>query len=176
VYFVDEIFLPDEPLLHALAAREIEFGVQMRIDNWSEEQLDLLGAAGCVSIEAGVESITPEGRALLRKKCKLDTARLSELLVRAKQSVPFVQANLLGSPYDEPAEIAAWRDGLRAHGVWANDPVPLFPYPGSPEYTIKFGPPDDLAWDRAVEHYLGEHRSFSDIQDQRPRALAELEG
>ncbi|HVZ37588.1 MAG TPA: TIGR04295 family B12-binding domain-containing radical SAM protein, partial [Polyangiaceae bacterium] len=61
-YFVDEIFLPQRELLEALVDREIEFGVQLRIDNWSEELLQLLGRAGCVSIEAGVESITAEGR------------------------------------------------------------------------------------------------------------------
>ena len=32
VYFVDEIFLPDEALLLALAERSVEFGVQMRVD------------------------------------------------------------------------------------------------------------------------------------------------
>jgi anaerobic magnesium-protoporphyrin IX monomethyl ester cyclase len=174
VYFVDEIFLPDEPLLRALAERDVSFGVQLRIDNWSEGQLDLLGMAGCVSIEAGVESITPEGRELLRKKCKIDTTALSKLLIRAKKSVAFVQANLLGA-HDDPAEVAKWRDELRANGVWANDPVPLFPYPGSPEYTMRWGSPDDGAWERAVDHYLAETPSMSDIQDARPRRVAELE-
>ena len=32
--------------------------------------LDLLGAAGCVSIEAGVESLTREGRDWLDKDCR----------------------------------------------------------------------------------------------------------
>src|SRR5262249_24855237 len=40
VYFVDEIFLPDRPLLEDLARRDILFGVQMRIDQWSCEMLD----------------------------------------------------------------------------------------------------------------------------------------
>jgi hypothetical protein len=30
--------------------------------------------------------------------------------------------------------VQRWRDELRDAGVWANDPVPLFPYPGSPDY------------------------------------------
>jgi anaerobic magnesium-protoporphyrin IX monomethyl ester cyclase len=175
VYFVDEIFLPDEPLLLALAERDVEFGVQLRIDNWSEGQLDLLGMAGCVSIEAGVESITPEGRSLLRKKCKLDTEQLSALLIRARKSVPFVQANLLDSRADLAQQVERWRDHLRAHGVWANDPVPLFPYPGSPEYGLRWGAPDDDAWERAVDHYLTEFGRMSDIQDARPRRVAELE-
>lgn len=58
VYFIDEIFLPDRSLLDALAERDVAFGVQMRIDNWSREMLDRLGAAGCVSIEGGMESVT----------------------------------------------------------------------------------------------------------------------
>ena len=71
LYFIDEIFLPQRPLLEALAERRVAFGVQTRIDLWKPEMLDLLGRAGCVSIEAGVESLTVEGRALLAKKCKL---------------------------------------------------------------------------------------------------------
>lgn len=175
VYLIDEIFLPDRALLAALRQRPIAFGVQMRIDLWTEETLDLLGEAGCVSIEAGVESITPEGRSLLAKKCRLSTDDLTRLLVRAKRHVPFVQANLINGRTDDPAEVRAWRDRLRAEGVWANDPVPMFPYPGSPDYTLRWGEPDDLAWERAHEHYLREHGAFSDIQETRPRPLEELE-
>ncbi|APR80490.1 Hypothetical protein A7982_05837 [Minicystis rosea] len=175
VYFIDEIFLPDKPLLEALARRDVVFGVQMRIDNWSREMLDLLGAAGCVSIEAGVESITPEGRSLLRKHCRMSTAELGELLVHVRRRVPFVQANLLDAKTDDPAEVRAFRDHLRSHGVWANDPVPMFPYPGSPDYSMRWGAPDDEAWERAVDHYLGDFDRFSDIQEARPLPLADLE-
>jgi B12-binding domain/radical SAM domain protein of rhizo-twelve system len=174
VYFVDEIFVPDRPLLEALAERDVLFGVQMRIDNWSRGMLELLGRAGCVSIEAGVESVTERGRSLLAKKCKATTEELTELLVHAKKSVAFVQANLLDGG-DDPAEVAAWRARLQDAGVWSNEPVPLFPYPGSPEYTLKWGAPDDRAWERAHAHYLAEFDAFSDIQDARPRPLAELE-
>lgn len=175
VYFIDEIFLPDRALLEELARRDVIFGVQLRIDNWSKEMLDLLGGAGCVSIEAGVESITPEGRDVLAKRCRKSTDELEALLVHAKRSVAFVQANLLDSAADDPAEVIAFRDRLRNQGVWANDPVPLFPYPGSPEYTLRFGPPDDEAWERAHAHYLEKTREFSDIQDSRPVPLSELE-
>ena len=71
--------------------------------------------------------------------------------------------------------VAAWRDGLRARGVWANDPVPLYPYPSSPDYRRLFGEPDDLAWERAHGHYLGQFERFSDIQEERPLSLPELE-
>jgi B12-binding domain/radical SAM domain protein of rhizo-twelve system len=175
VYFIDEIFLPDRELLSALEARDIVFGVQLRIDNWSEQELEHLGRAGCVSIEAGVESITPEGRSLLRKHCKLSTAQLSELLIHAKMSVPFVQANLLDSRHDDPKDVRAWREHLRAHGVWANDPVPLFPYPGSPDYALRWGSPDDRAWERAVLHYLDSFKRLSEIQNPVARPLEELE-
>ena len=46
VYFVDEIFLPQKPLLEALVSRKVEFGIQTRIDLWKPVMLDLLGAAG----------------------------------------------------------------------------------------------------------------------------------
>jgi B12-binding domain/radical SAM domain protein of rhizo-twelve system len=174
VYFIDEIFLPDRELLEALVERDIEFGVQLRIDNWSRELLSLLGRAGCVSIEAGVESITPDGRRSLNKRCKLSTEELTELLIHAKSAVPFVQANLIGTS-DDPGHVAAWRARLARHGVWSNQPVPLFPYPGSPEYRLRWGALDDFAWERAHEGYLQETRGFSDIQDQKPLSLGELE-
>jgi anaerobic magnesium-protoporphyrin IX monomethyl ester cyclase len=174
VYFIDEIFLPDRELLEALVTRDIEFGVQLRIDNWSTELLTLLGRAGCVSVEAGVESITPDGRRLLNKRCKLSTDELTELLIHAKGVVPFVQANLIGTS-DDPKDVAAWRARLSQHGVWSNEPVPLFPYPGSPEYRLRWGALDDAAWERAHAQYLTDTSGFSDIQDQKPLPLAELE-
>jgi hypothetical protein len=60
-------------------------------------------------------------------------------------------------------------------GVWANDPVPLFPYPGSPDYRKLWGEPDDQAWERAHDHYLRQFDRFSDIQEQRPLCLHDLE-
>lgn len=175
VYFIDEIFLPDRKLLEALCERDLEFGVQLRIDNWNASMLELLGRAGCVSIEGGMESISERGRSLLAKNCKISTSELTELFVIAKRHVPFVQANLLDSAVDKKEDVDAWRDHLRMQGVWANDPVPLFPYPGSPEYTLRFGACDDLAWERAHAHYLEQFESFSDIQERLPMALTELE-
>jgi hypothetical protein len=128
-----------------------------------------------VSIEAGVESISEHGRNLLDKKSRLTTEEISDRLIHAKQTVPFVQANLLDAQVDDPAAVDAWREHLTAHGVWANKPVPLFPYPGSPDYSKRWGRPDDQAWERAVDHYLASFDEFSDIQDARPRRLAELE-
>ncbi len=175
VYFIDEIFLPNRPLLEGLVGRGLKFGVQTRIDLWKPDMLELLGRAGCVSIEAGVESLTREGRDRLAKNCKLDTEELADRLIEAKRHVPFVQANLLEMPHDEPELIERWRARLLGSGVWANDPVPLFPYPGSPDYRRLWGLPDDRAWERAVDHYLATFANFSDLQEARPRPLAELE-
>jgi anaerobic magnesium-protoporphyrin IX monomethyl ester cyclase len=175
VYFIDEIFLPNRDLLEALAGRKLTFGLQTRIDLWSPAMLDLLGRAGCVSIEAGVESITVEGRNLLDKGSRLTTEELASRLIHARRSVAFVQANLLESGADDPGEVQAWREHLQSSGVWANKPVPMFPYPGSPGYTRRWGAPDDEAWERAMEDYLSRFHEFSDIQDARPRPLAELE-
>jgi anaerobic magnesium-protoporphyrin IX monomethyl ester cyclase len=175
VYFIDEIFLPDEPLLKGLAARGVPFGVQTRIDLWSLPLLDLLGAAGCRTIEAGVESISEEGRARLHKRCRLSTEEISDLLLHARRTVPFVQATLMDASADAPDQVAAWRARLADGGVWANEPVPLFPYPGSPDYTRLWGLPDDDAWERAHDHYLHQFDRFSDIQEQRPVRLPVLE-
>ena len=175
VYFIDEIFLPQRPLLEALATRPIQFGVQTRIDLWKPDMLDLLGAAGCVSIEAGVESLTVEGRAALDKKCRMTTDELADRLAHARRSVTFVQANLLEVADDDRALVDAWRARLRAADVWANDPVPLYPYPSSPDYRRLWGEPDGQAWERAHAHYLRQFSRFSDIQEQRPLPLAALE-
>jgi B12-binding domain/radical SAM domain protein of rhizo-twelve system len=175
LYFIDEIFLPQTALLEALVERPVQFGVQTRIDLWKPKLLEQLGRAGCVSIEAGLESLSVEGRDMLAKRCRLGTEELAELLVVARRHVPFVQANLIGTVEDSPELVAHWRDHLISRGVWANDPVPLYPYPSSPSYRGLWGPPDDVAWERAHEHYLGLFNAFSDLQDEHPRPLPELE-
>jgi hypothetical protein len=149
--------------------------VQTRIDLWTRDMLDLIGAAGCVSIEAGVESISEEGRNLLDKQSRLSTDEITARLVHARSRVPFVQANLIDAQVDDREAVESWRRHLQQFGEWANEPVPLFPYPGSPDYTKLWGVPDDRAWERAHEYYLSRHATFSDIQEARPRPLAELE-
>jgi B12-binding domain/radical SAM domain protein of rhizo-twelve system len=175
VYFIDEIFLPQKSLLEALVQRNVQFGVQTRIDLWKPDLLELLGKAGCVSIEAGIESLTKEGREALAKRCRLETDDLAQLLFKARRHVPFVQANLIGMEEDNDAMVAYWRDRLIAGGVWANEPVPLYLYPSSPGYRALWGEPDDNAWGRAHRHYLAAFNAFSDVQDERPASLAELE-
>lgn len=175
LYFIDEIFLPQKPLLEALVDRPVKFGVQTRIDLWKPDLLKLLGAAGCVSIEAGIESLTVEGREQLAKRCRLETEDLAALLIKARQHVPFVQANLIGTVQDDPALVDYWRDHLIKSGVWANEPVPLYPYPSSPSYRALFGDPDDFAWERAHQHYLAAFQEFSDIQEEQPLPLPLLE-
>jgi anaerobic magnesium-protoporphyrin IX monomethyl ester cyclase len=174
-YFIDEIFLPQKPLLEALCARNVSFGVQTRIDLWKPEMLRLLGQAGCVSIEAGIESLTAEGREALAKRCRLETEDLARLLIEARRHVPFVQANLIGVDQDEAGLVVYWRNRLIGEGVWANAPVPLYPYPSSPSYRSMWGVPDDDAWERAHEYYLNTFGHFSDIQNERPVPLAALE-
>jgi anaerobic magnesium-protoporphyrin IX monomethyl ester cyclase len=137
--------------------------------------LELLGSAGCVSIEAGVESITDRGRHLVAKKSKLALEEITHRLIAAKQHIPFVQANLIDMQTDDPKAVKAWRQKLLHHGVWANEPVPLFPYPGSPLYRELWGAPDDQAWERAHDFYVNTYAHFSDIQEQKPIALAQLE-
>jgi B12-binding domain/radical SAM domain protein of rhizo-twelve system len=175
LYFIDEIFLPNRALLEALVGRGLRFGVQTRIDLWKPEMLELLGRAGCVSIEAGVESLTAEGRAALDKDCRIDTDALAQRLLHARRFVPFVQANLIRVDGDDAGMVAAWREQLQRGGVWANDPVPLYPYPSSPDYRRLWGEPDDVAWERAHAHYLAQFEAFSDIQEERPLPLPALE-
>ncbi len=181
VYFIDEIFGVGKQalqLLEEIAKRRVSIGFQTRIDLWNEESIDLLARAHCVSFECGVESITDEGRDAMNKNCRMTTDRITELLVYAKQRIPWVQANLIKTAEDDPALVAAWQSKLKAQGVWVSEPVPMFPFPGSPEYVTTFGTqPDESAWERAHAFYLQlfSERGYSDIQDQAPLSLAELE-
>jgi B12-binding domain/radical SAM domain protein of rhizo-twelve system len=181
IYFIDEIFGVGKQvrmLLEEIAQRPIAIGFQTRIDLWTEETLEMLGKAHCVSFECGIESITDEGREDLNKNCRISTSRISDLLLYARRFIPWVQANLIKTAKDDPAMVAAWQQRLKQHGVWVSEPVPMFPFPGSPEYVQTFGAqPDDEAWERAHSFYLQlfSDKGYSDIQDQNPRSLAELE-
>ncbi len=181
IYFIDEIFGVGKNihrLLEGIAERPVKIGFQTRIDLWNEHSLDLLGRAHCISMECGVESITHEGREELNKNCRMDTDRIAELLVYARQRIPWVQANLILTERDDRAEVHRWQQGLKAQGVWVSEPVPMFPFPGSPLYNKTFAAtPDDMAWERAHRHYTSmfAEKGYSDIQEQTPLAIEELE-
>jgi B12-binding domain/radical SAM domain protein of rhizo-twelve system len=181
VYFIDEIFGVGKNvlrLLEEIAKRPISIGFQSRIDLWNEESLDLLGRARCISIECGIESVTEAGRDELNKNCRLSTERITDLLIYARKHIPWVQANLIKTANDDPALVTAWQTKLKNAGVWVSEPVPMFPFPGSPQYVQTFGAqPDDSAWERAHSFYLNlfRERGYSDIQDQQPTSLEELE-
>ncbi len=181
VYFIDEIFGVGRnvrTLLEEISKRPLSIGFQTRIDLWDEESLDLLGRAHCISFECGIESITEEGRDELNKNCKFSTDRIGDLLIYAKGRIPWVQANLIKTAHDDAAAVLAWQEKLKSHGVWVSEPVPMFPFPGSPLYVETFGQqPDEQAWERAHAWYLElfAEKGFSDIQHQQPVSLHELE-
>ncbi len=180
VYFIDEIFGVGKnvrKLLEGIAERNVSIGFQSRIDLWDEESLDLLGRARCISLECGIESITDDGRDELNKGCRMSTERLTELLIYARTRIPWVQANLILTDHDDKNEIRRWQERLKAHGVWVSEPVPMFPFPGTPLYAQMFGPPDDRAWERAHEYYTStfKDKGYSDIQEQQPAKIEDLE-
>ena len=180
IYWIDEIFGVGKNvrrLLQKLAERPISIGLQTRIDLWNEETLDLLGNARCISMECGIESITEEGRDELNKGCKLSTDRLSELLIYARKRIPWVQANLILTEHDDRGEIRTWQDNLKKHKIWVSEPVPMFPYPGTPMYQQMFGTPDHQAWERAHHYYTNTFREkgYSDIQEAQPAPIEDLE-
>lgn len=179
-YFIDEIFgcgPRRRELLAGMAELPLKFGMETRIDLWDEEALEQLGRAGCISMECGIESITPAGRERFAKNCRLGTDRIAALLRFARQRIPWVQANLIAAPGDDRAAIARWRQELIAAGVWVSAPVPVFAFPGSPLFTEMFGTPGDDAWERAHALYLASNAEpgFSDIQEAVPRPLPDLE-
>ncbi len=181
IYFIDEVFgagRGTQNLLKAIAERPVQIGLQTRIDLWSEETLELLGRAHCISMECGIESITDEGRQELNKNCRMSTDRMAELLLYARRHIPWVQANLILTPQDDRGQTHEWQEHLRARGVWVSEPVPMFPFPGSPLYEKTFGMlPDDQAWERAHAFYTSTFadKGYSDIQEQKPVPLEDLE-
>jgi len=180
IYFIDEIFGVGKNvlrLLEGLAERKITIGLQTRVDLWTEESLELLGRAHCISMECGIESITDDGRDELNKGCRLSTERWTELLIFARKQIPWVQANLILTEHDRREDIVRWQDTLKAEGVWVSDPVPMFPFPGTPNYRELFGEPDDYAWERSHDYYTRTFREkgYSDIQESQPVPLEDLE-
>lgn len=181
IYFIDEIFgcsRTTRELLNGLAQLPLTFGMQTRIDLWNEESLEWLGRARCISLECGIEAITPEGRDRFRKGCRIDNARIAQLLQLARRQIPWVQANLIANDEDDLEAIEAWRAELMAGGVWVSKPVPVFAFPGSPLYTSLFGAPDEQAWERAHQHYLAVNNQrgyYSDIQSRHPQPLQQME-
>ncbi len=181
IYFIDEIFGVGKQVRHLLeeiARRPVSIGFQTRIDLWDEASLDLLGRAHCISFECGIESITEQGRDEMNKNCRIANERIAELLIYARGRIPWVQANLIKTPHDDRAAVEAFQSQLKANGVWVSEPVPMFPFPGSPQYVETFhAQPDEHAWERAHEFYLGlfAEKGFSDIQSQQPASLQELE-
>jgi len=181
IYFIDEIFGVGKNvrrLLEGLAERKVNIGFQTRIDLWDKGSLDLLGRAHTISMECGIESITDEGRDELNKNCRMSTDRIAELLIYARTRIPWVQANLILTEHDDKDEIRRFQERLKKHDVWVSEPVPMFPFPGSPLYLQTFGSlPDDQAWERAHQYYTSTFAKtgYSDIQEQRPESIESLE-
>ena len=107
----------------------------------------------------------------------MTTERLTELLIYARRRIPWVQANLILTEHDDKNEIRRWQEHLKSHHVWVSEPVPMFPFPGTPLYAQMFGPPDDQAWERAHHYYTSAFsgKGYSDIQEQNPAAIEDLE-
>jgi anaerobic magnesium-protoporphyrin IX monomethyl ester cyclase len=180
IYWIDEIFGVGknvQRLLEELSHRPVSIGLQTRVDLWNEETLDLLGRAHCISMECGIESITEQGRDELNKNCRMTTDRLSDLLIYARKRIPWVQANLILTEHDERQDILSFQERLKAEGVWVSEPVPMFPYPGTPMYQQIFGAIDDQAWERAHRYYTRtfQEKGYSDIQAQTPAPIEDLE-
>jgi len=134
----------------------IPFGCETRLDLWDEARLDLLAAAGCISLEFGLESPFQEEQDKLKKGYRLSPDRILELMVHAKARIPWVQADLVEIPGSEPEVMRRtkeWREEAIRRGVWVSEPVRLFPYPGSELYEQLIGPVTERSWLEAMERY-----------------------
>ncbi len=159
-----------------LRQRHIQFGMQTRIDLWSESMIDLLGEAGCVSIEAGVESITESGRDLLDKKCKITTAEISRAsdprkaqgAVRAGESARFHGRRPGRGPGLARRICTSMACGPTNRCRCSLIRVrPITPGDGER--------PTSGRGSARTKFYLSGFDKFSDIQEQRPLPLVQLE-
>jgi anaerobic magnesium-protoporphyrin IX monomethyl ester cyclase len=157
VYFIDELFGLGRcaGLLHNLVEeRPVQFGCETRIDLWDEKRLDMLAAAGCISVEFGLESPFPDVQGALNKGYRIDGDRILELMLYAKQRIPWVQGDMMeppGATADLIERTEEWRQRAIAAGVWVSEPIKAFLYPGSALHEQLIGPLDDRSWLRARE-------------------------
>ena len=105
----------------------------------------------------------------------MGTEELTERLILAKRCVPFVQANLIETPLDDPSIVGQWRDEMRGLRDLGQRSGSLVSVSGLADYRKLWGVPDDRAWERAHEYYLAQFADFSEIQDERPLPIVELE-
>ena len=157
VYFIDEVFGLGRcaGLLNRLAEdRAVQFGCETRIDVWDEKRLDSLAAAGCVSVEFGLESPFPDVQSSLNKRFRIDGDRILELMLYAKTRIQWVQGDLMeppGASEELLRKTEVWRQEMIAGGVWVSDPIKAFLYPGTGLHDQLIGPLDDQSWIRAKE-------------------------
>ena len=126
--------------------------------------------------------VVVERTSKLRQKSIIDQAREFEPKVREQAKELQVRGEKVVKRVRTDAkkfrgQVREFQENLRKHGVWVSEPVPMYAFPGSPDYFQRFGAPDDYAWERAHEHYLSVFRDkgFSDIQDQQPAPIEDLE-
>ncbi len=157
VYFIDEVFGLGRAreLLDALAAEKpLQFGCQTRLDLWNERSLERLAAAGCISVEFGLESPFPDQQRSVNKGYEIEEERILELMACAKSLIPWVQGDLIRLPSEDPAirqRTEEWRQKAIEQGVWVSESVDLFLFPGSDLHDEILGPLDDNSWERALE-------------------------
>ncbi len=78
IYFIDTFFEVGRNvrvLLEEIARRPAATCFQTHIDLWDKESIELLARAHCVPFECGIESITDEGRAAMKMKCRIRSKR-----------------------------------------------------------------------------------------------------
>lgn len=157
VYFIDELFglgrcdalieaLIDEPI--------VQFGCETRIDLWDEPRLERLAAAGCISVEFGLESPFPDVQSSLNKGYRIDGDRILDLMAYAKARIPWVQGDMMEAPgaSDElRRRTEEWRQEAIGRGVWVSEPIQLFLYPGCDLHDRLIGPLGDDSWIKARE-------------------------
>ncbi|MHB0871572.1 MAG: TIGR04295 family B12-binding domain-containing radical SAM protein [Chloroflexota bacterium] len=157
VYFIDELFGLGrcDALLQAVAdVPLLQFGCETRIDLWDEGRLDRLAAAGCVSVEFGLESPFPDVQSSLNKGYRIDGDRILELMVYAKSRIPWVQGDMMETPGADDQlrrRTEDWRQEAISRGVWVSEPIKLFLYPGCDLHDRLVGPVGEDAWIKARE-------------------------
>ncbi len=176
VYFIDEIFLPQKPLLEALVARPVRFGIQTRIDLWKPDMLDLLGA-GRLRVDRGGRREPHGGRP---RRARQGLPRLHRRPRRAADPRAALRALRPGQPHQGGGRRPRARRGMarapapaRRLGQRSRAALSLPEFAGLPDAS---GASRTTAPGSARTSTISaSSTSFSDIQEDRPLPLPDLE-
>jgi anaerobic magnesium-protoporphyrin IX monomethyl ester cyclase len=162
VIFRDPLFTQDRERCLALceaivaAGLRLSFECETRLDRLDDHLLERLRAAGCRTIDFGVESVSPEVLRRVGRRPIADEQQRRVLAACDRLGIRTVAFYVLGLPTDTWSTVAATIDHSIALGSTLAQFKLLTPYPGTPLWK-QLGP---LVYERDWERFDGFTPTF----------------